>query len=66
MLEDPENSEVSILSFIIRIWREDADIEKDEKGWRGHLTLIPRGERQYFSDIKDIPAFIVAHLRAQQ
>ena len=65
MLDDSENDEVSILSFIIRIWEEDTDIKKEEKGWRGHLTLIPNGERQYFSDINEIPAFILAHLKAQ-
>lgn len=57
-------SEANILSFIVRVWREDLDAENSEKVWRGHIMPIPDGERRYFSDINEIPAFIAAHLKA--
>jgi hypothetical protein len=56
------SDESNILSFIIRIWREEIDMDMSEGIWRGHITLIPSGERQYFADINQIPALIASHL----
>ena len=60
------NGEAHILSFIVRIWREEAVAEKHQSNWRGHITPVPNGKRHYFSDIKDIANFIAAHLKAQR
>jgi hypothetical protein len=57
---------VDILSFIVRIWREEPAPEDEQTSWRGHITPIPSGKRHYFSDIKEIPDFIAAHLKAHQ
>lgn len=51
-----------ILSFIVRVWVDESDMEKSEKVSRGHITLIPSGERQYFANINQIPALITSHL----
>lgn len=67
-LLDPENdsmSEVGLFSFIVRVWREETTIKKRRTVLRGHITPIPGGERHYFSDIKDIPAFITAFLKTR-
>jgi hypothetical protein len=58
------NDEANILSFIVRIWREDSTSEKQQASWRGHITSVPNGKRYYFSDIKDIPTFISGYLNS--
>jgi hypothetical protein len=45
-------------SFIIRIWRE-AD---REFAWRGHITHVPSGKKQYFDDMEGISTFILSYL----
>lgn len=67
-LLDPKNdsmSEAGLFSFIVRVWREETTIKKRRIVLRGHITPILGGERHYFSDIKDIPAFIAAFLKTR-
>ena len=64
-LNEP-NGESSLLSFVVRIWREDAASEEDQLSWRGHITPVPTGERHYFKSIHEIPDLIVAHLNLQK
>lgn len=59
---DGPNDEPNILSFIVRVWQEETGLENPEVIWRGHITLVASGERQYFTDIYQIPALIAAHL----
>lgn len=56
------NGGLNILSFIIRVWREDTGMENPKETWRGHITSVPSGEREYFTDINQIPTLIEAHL----
>jgi len=65
-LTDEFVSEAKILSFVVRIWREEASSEKQPAVWRGHITPIPGGKRHYFLDIQDIPDFIAARLKEQR
>jgi hypothetical protein len=58
-------SEVIIISFIVRVWREEPSSKEHEEVWRGHITPIREGTRHYFSNINEIPALIEAHLRAK-
>lgn len=58
------DSGASILSFIVRVWMEEPVSEAHKTIWRGHITPIPGGKRHYFLDINEIPAFILAHLKA--
>ncbi len=41
-------------SFVVRIWLE----EDDQARWRGHITHVPSGERQYVERLADIVDFI--------
>jgi len=53
-----EPTESRTHSFIIKIWLEE---EMDEAGrtmWRGHITHVPGGERQYIQDLNAIRPFI--------
>ncbi len=42
-------------SFVVRIWLEDAD---RRASWRGHITHVPSGNRQYVEGLTDIVDFI--------
>lgn len=59
------NGDASLLSFVVRLWKEEASSEEQQTIWRGHITPVPNGKRHYFSDIKDIPDLIAAHLNEQ-
>jgi hypothetical protein len=59
---DNLNGDPDILSFIIRVWKEDTGLENPKETWRGHITPVPAGERQYFINLDQIPALIAAHL----
>jgi hypothetical protein len=49
-------------SFIIKIWI--VTDETNHVGWRGHITHVPDGERQYLNSLSDIQKFIVPYLKA--
>jgi hypothetical protein len=49
-------------SFIIKIWI--VTDETNHIGWRGHITHVPDGERQYLNSLSDIQKFIVPYLKA--
>ena len=57
--------EARLFSFIVRIWAEELDLPDHLSIWRGHVTRIPDGARQYFKDISEIPDLIIAHLKSQ-
>jgi hypothetical protein len=46
------------LSFIVRIWLEEAAKESGGPGWRGSVTHVPSGEKCYF----DAFAHLVEHM----
>lgn len=56
----------AILSFIVRVWREESPSEKRQAKWRGHITTVPQGKRRYFKSITEIPDLIAAHLSLQK
>jgi hypothetical protein len=41
-------------SFVVRIWLE----EDDRATWRGHITHVPSGDRQYVERLSDIIDFV--------
>ena len=68
-LQDSENddtSEARILSFVVRVWREESNNKDDKTIWRGFIFSIPHGKRHYFCGIKEIPALIAARLKVQR
>ena len=44
--------------FIVRIWLETRDITDAPVQWRGVVEHVPTGERRYFTDLRDIKAFV--------
>ncbi len=60
------NGEASLLSFVVRLWKEESSSEEQKISWRGHITLVPNGRRHYFTNISEIPDLIVAHLKLQK
>ena len=45
-------------SFVVRIWPEAADSRGQVLAWRGSVDSVSTGERIYFDEIEDVPAFI--------
>lgn len=64
--EDTPNGEPKILSFIVRIWKEETGQENPREIWRGHVTPVHTGERHYFTELDQIPALIAAYLNKNQ
>lgn len=50
-------------SFILRVWIEDPRGENGHATWRGHITHLPSGRRQYVQDLADVTAFIGDYLQ---
>jgi len=50
-------------SFIIKIWLEETAEEAGRATWRGHITHVDNGKRQYFETLDEIPAFITPYLK---
>jgi hypothetical protein len=61
---DEITSESNIVSFVVRVWREDPSNEEDKEIWRGHITPIPDGTRFYFADFDEIPEFLRDYLKS--
>jgi hypothetical protein len=59
------NGEASLVSFVVHIWSEES-AEEPQTIWRGHITLVPNGRRQYFTSIEEIPGLITRHLMKQE
>ncbi len=57
------NGEANLLSFIVHLWKEEAEADETMANWRGHITYVPNGKRHYFTNINEIPALIAAHLK---
>ena len=60
------NGEASLLSFVVRLWKEESSSEEHKTSWRGHITPVPNGKRYYFTNIGEIPDLIAAHLKIQR
>ncbi len=44
--------------FIVRVWREQREIEGAMPTWRGMIEYVPSGERRYLKDLDEIRGFI--------
>ena len=54
--------EFSTQSFLIKIWVEETAAEAGETLWRGHITHVHSGERQYFQDLEDMMNFMQPYM----
>ena len=50
-------------SFIIRIWLEETAAETGLTTWRGSITHVQSGEKQYFEGLDAIAEFIMSYLK---
>jgi hypothetical protein len=51
-------------SFIVKIWFEEALAGGGGVLWRGHITHVPSGYRQYIQDLSAIHVFIMPYIHA--
>lgn len=49
-------------SFIVKVWREPNDAPLAQSQWRGHITHVFTGRRQYFDHLATITNFIATYL----
>ena len=64
MYEGTENLEFAPQSFIVKVWLEETSAVGGRTAWRGHITHVPSGERQYIQELDRIASFIVPYLEA--
>jgi hypothetical protein len=55
--------EAATHSFIVKIWLEETASESGEARWRGSVTNVPDGQRQYVSDLTEIGSLIAKYLK---
>lgn len=48
-------------SFIVKVWVEEND-DQNHNDWRGHITHVFSGKRQYFDDLASTVNFILPYL----
>ena len=54
--------ETTTYAFIVRIWLEETTLVSGHAKWRGHITHVPSGNRQYFESLDEINTFIRPYL----
>jgi predicted nucleic acid-binding Zn-ribbon protein len=57
-----DSVEPIIHSFVVKVWQEVGVGESGEPAWRGYVTHVPSGARQYFEDVAAIVAFVALRL----
>ena len=65
-LSDGIKNDASIVSFVVRVWKEERSSETDESIWRGHITPIPNGTRHYFKNLDEISKIVLEHLNSSR
>ena len=46
------------LSFVIKIWLEEEASATNSARWRGHITHVPSGQRNYFERLEALISVI--------
>jgi len=64
-----ENNEVSrpfiepyTHSFVVKVWLEETPDETLYPIWRGHITHVASGQRQYVTNLNGFLAFMIPYL----
>jgi hypothetical protein len=60
--QDVGSLERDVQSFIVRVWFEGSATETDPVTWRGQITHVPSGEREYLTELGEVTAFIARYL----
>ena len=60
---EPTSSEVNAHSFIVKIWIDGEEQGVNRVTWRGHITHVSSNQRQYISDLDEIPSFLASYLQ---
>lgn len=49
-------------SFIVKVWVEGSDDQNGQGFWRGHITHVFSGKRQYFEDLNTVVKYVKRYL----
>jgi len=55
--------DVTIQSFVIKIWLEETATETNRYLWRGHITHIPSRQRVYIEELNQVIRFMVPYMK---
>jgi hypothetical protein len=61
--ETKDLEESNTQSFIVKVWIEETIEESGEAKWRGHVTHVQSGKRQYLQNLDGVAAFIAPYLK---
>ena len=50
--------------FVLKIWLEESQEKTGKSLWRGHITHVQSGERQYFQSLDQICIYLIPYLEA--
>ena len=50
-------------SFIVKVWLEEQAEEANPAIWRGHITHVLSGNRQYIDSIEDVLGFMAPYFQ---
>ena len=54
--------EMNVQSFIVKIWVEETDRDLEKETWRGYITHVTSGERQYVKSLEEITDYFRGYL----
>lgn len=58
--------EEQIHSFVLKFWLEEGREEAERTLWRGHITHVASGVRQYVTTLDSIAAFVAPYLKGSK
>ena len=61
---DEITTSANIVSFVVRVWREDPASDEEKEIWRGHITPLPDGTRHYFTNFDEISSVMHDYLKS--
>ena len=51
-------------SFIVKVWLEETIEQSGQAKWRGYITHVPSGRRQYLESLDGVADFITGYLES--
>lgn len=48
-------------SFVVKIWEKEVEDPRRDSSWRGSITHVGTGERQYFESLMHVSGFLAPY-----
>jgi len=60
--DDSDSGESCVHSFVVKLWLEETEQGSGHAVWRGRISHVSSGERQFVKNPNEVSAFISQHL----